>query len=157
MAMLEEEAKDWTKRPSPSSVSAETGAPDQDALAVLKGAYLRSGRVWSALKAARKHNLALNGDHSTISAFANFLNNSWEEDREDRSGMQRVLETIWDECGTSADGGRTENEVEDINGVPRGTFTLNSYASSNSSRSASIYASGSNAEFSYTRVRVLEP
>jgi hypothetical protein len=26
----------------------------------------------------------------------------------------RVLETIWDECGTSSDGGRTEDEVEDI-------------------------------------------
>jgi hypothetical protein len=47
-------------------------------------------------------------------AFANFLNNSWEEDREDRDGIQGILETIWDECGTSADGGRTENEVEDI-------------------------------------------
>jgi hypothetical protein len=56
----------------------------------------------------------LNGDHSTITAFANFLNNSWEEDGENHDGIVRVLETIWDECGTSSDGGRTENEVEDI-------------------------------------------
>ena len=112
--MLEEIAKGWTKLPPSSGTPRGTGAPDQDALTVLKDAYLRSGRVWSALKAARKQNLKLNGDHSTITAFANFLNNSWEEDRENRDGIVRVLETIWDECGTSSDGGRTENEVEDI-------------------------------------------
>jgi hypothetical protein len=105
---------DWVLANSGQKKSIGTGAPDQDALTVLKGAYLRSGRVWSALKAARKHDLKLNGDHSTILAFANFLNNSWEEDREDRDGIQDILETIWDECGTSSDGGRTEDEVEDI-------------------------------------------
>jgi putative DNA primase/helicase len=112
--VLEAIAKDWTKLSPSSGTARGTGAPDQDALTVLKAAYLRSGRVWSALKAARKQDLKLNGDHSTITAFANFLNNSWEEDRENYDGIVRVLETIWDECGTSSDGGRTENEVEDI-------------------------------------------
>ena len=112
--MLEEIAKDWTKLPPSPGTARGTGASDQDALTVLRGAYLRSGRVWSALKAARKHDLTLNGDHSTILAFANFLNNSWEEGREDRDGIQDILETIWDECGTSADGGRRPNEVQEI-------------------------------------------
>jgi hypothetical protein len=112
--MLEAFAKDWTKLPASSGTARGKVEADQDALAVLKAAYLRSGRVWSALKAARKQNLKLNGDHSTITAFANFLNNSWEEDRENYDGIVRVLETIWDECGTSSDGGRTPTEVEDI-------------------------------------------
>ncbi len=115
--MLEEVAKGWVKRsPSPSSATARaTGKADQDALAVLKGAYLRTGRVWTALKAARKQDLKLNGDHSTICEFANFLNNSWQEmEGTNHDGIVRVLETIWDECGTSADGGRTPSEVEDI-------------------------------------------
>jgi hypothetical protein len=112
--LLENIAKDWTKLPPSSGSARGTGAADEEALAVLKGAYLRSGRVWSSLKSARKHDLKLSGDHSTIVSFANFLNNSWEEDREDRDGLQRILETIWDECGTSADGGRTQSEVEDI-------------------------------------------
>lgn len=115
-AVLENIAKAWVRRKTSSPSSAPGGAAgkgDQDALAIFKEAYMRTGRVWPALKAARKRGLKLNGDHNTVCEFANFLNNSWQEG-EPTDGLTRVLETIWDECGTSADGGRTPTEVEDI-------------------------------------------
>jgi len=43
-----------------------------------------------------------------------------------------------------------------VNDVQRGTFPLTTYASNDASRYATIGASGSNAEFSYFRIRVLE-
>jgi hypothetical protein len=43
-----------------------------------------------------------------------------------------------------------------VNDVQKGTFSLTPYASSDASRYASITGSGSNAEFSYFRIRVLE-
>lgn len=43
-----------------------------------------------------------------------------------------------------------------VNGVQRGTFSITRFSATDANRSATIGASGSNAEFSYARIRVME-
>jgi hypothetical protein len=94
------------------SSSGVTGTADLGALEIFKDAYRRRGELRDMLEVC--DDVHLNGDHPTICSLANFLNNRWVDFDEDEFEIIEVLGEIWDRCGTSASGGRSPGEVEDM-------------------------------------------
>jgi AAA domain len=87
------------------------GPADLDALETMKRAYHKRGEIEDILGLG----IHMAGDHSTMSSMVNYLFNNWEEGKEDeKERLINVIERAWDEYGTSADGPRGQNEVEDL-------------------------------------------
>jgi AAA domain-containing protein len=98
--------------PEPSEKSDKTmGAADLDALDAMKMAYRKRGELEDILGLG----LQFRGDHTTILSMAGFLFNNWENGKEnEKERLIEALEKAWDDYGTSSDGPRRPNEVEEI-------------------------------------------